>query len=241
MAQLTCKEQPMKTRSTQTWRFAGIVVLLLPAVTEVALAGPPLICHAFDIGSAKSLPWISHDWNLTGSESYDTSKLASDTYAILASNSTVLVHMETLRRATLYARKNPAAAKELLARLTAGTKSAGPDGPPALYYFDVGYLAETYKQWLENSHNPAQGIDGYALVKQAIQLRANDPQMEFAAALLTLSGPETEHRDHAQKAIAGAKTDPLLAKNLSSHFIRERSETIAELLTKPAAAEKTKP
>ena len=231
----------MKTRSTQTWRFAGIVVLLLAAVTEVALAGPPLICHAFDIGSAKSLPWISHDWNLTGSESYDTSKLASDTYAILAANPAVLVHMETLRRATLYARKNPAAAKELLTRLTARTKVAGPDGPPALYYFDVGYLAETYRQWLGNSQNPAQGIDGYALVKQAIQLHGNDPQMEFAAALLTLSGPETEHRDHAQKAIAGAKTDPLLAKNLSSHFIGERSETIAELLTKPAAAEKTKP
>jgi|SRR5580658_8151807 hypothetical protein len=231
----------MKSHSLHNLRFVAVLLALLLAMARVALAGPPLICHTFDIGSAKSLPWISHDWNLNGGETYDTSKLASDTLAILSGNSSVLVHMETLRRATLYARKDPVAAKELLTRLTAGTKSVVSDGPPALYYFDVGYLAETYKQWLGNSHNPAQGIDGYALVKQAIQLRGNDPQMEFAAALLTLSGPEAEHRDHAQKAMAGAKTDPLLAQNLSSHFIGERGQTIAELLTKPATVGETKP
>lgn len=231
----------MRTRSLRSTRFAAGLLALLIAVAGVAFAGRPLICHAFDIGSAKSLPWIGHDWNLTGTETYDTSKLASDTFAILATNSSVLVHMETLRRATLYARKDPAAAKDLFTFLTAGTKAPQPDGPPALYYFDVGYLAETYKQWLEPSQNPARGIDGYALVKQAIQLRGHDPEMEFAAALLTLSGPVSEHRDHVQKAMAVAKTDALLTQNLSSHFIGERGETIAELLTKPAAARETKP
>ena len=78
-------------------------------------------------------------------------------------------------------------------------------------------------------------------MKLAIQLRGNDAQMEFAAALLSLSGPEAEHRDHVQKAMAGAKTDPLLAQNLSSHFIGERGQTIAELLTKPATVGETKP
>lgn len=231
----------MKTYSFRNFRCIAVLLTVLAALAGVALAGPPLICHTFEIGPAKSLPWISHDWNLSGSETYDTSKLASDTLAILAGNSSVLVHMETLRRATLYARKDPVAAKELLARLAAGTKSVASDRPPALYYFDVGYLAGTYKQWLGSSHNPAQGIDGYALVKQAIQLRGNDPQMEFAAALLTLPGPEAEHRDHAQKAMAGAKIDPLLAQNLSSRFIGERGETIAELLTKPATVGETKP
>jgi hypothetical protein len=231
----------MRIHSQGSIRFAVGLLVLLIAVAGVAFAGPPLICHAFDIGSAKSLPWISHDWNLTGTETYDTSKLASDTFAILTTNSSVLVHMETLRRATLYARKDPAAAKDLFNRLTAGTKSVQSGAPPALYYFDVGYLAETCKQWLEPSQNPARGIDGYALVKQAIQLRGHDPEMEFAAALLTLSGPTSEHRDHVQKAMAGAKTDALLAQNLSSHFIGERGETVAELLTRPAAARETKP
>ena len=230
----------MRTRSLGSSRFAVGLLALLIAVAGVAFAGPPLICHTFEIGSAKSLPWISHDWNLTGTENYVTSKLASDTFAILAANSNVLVHMETLRRASLYARKDPAAAKELLNWLTASTKSPQSGGPPALYYFDVGYLAETYKQWLEPSQNPARGIDGYALVKQAIQLRGNDPEMEFAAALLTLSGPAEEHRGYVQRAMAGAKTDPLLAQNLSSHFMGERGEAITELLAKPAAAKEAK-
>jgi hypothetical protein len=231
----------MKTCFHSSSRFAAGLLALLIAVAGVAFAGPALICHTFDIGPAKSLPWISHSWNLTGAESYDTSKLASDSFAILAADSNVLVHMETLRRATLYARKDPAAAKDLFARLTAGTKSPQSGGPPALYYFDAGYLAETYKQWLAPSQNPARGVDGYALVKQAIRLRGSDSEMEFAAALLTLSGPTEEHRDHVQKAMAGAKTDPLLARNLSSHFLGERGETIAELLSQPAPAKETKP
>jgi hypothetical protein len=41
--------------------------------------------------------------------------------------------------------------------------------------------------------------------------------------------------------MAGAKTDPLLAQNLASHFIGERGETIAEMLSKPAPSGATKP
>jgi len=229
----------MKIHRSKLLRFSAILATLLSIVTAV-LAGPPLICHTFDIGSAKSLPWISHNWNLSGAETYDTSKLASDTLAILAADKTVIVHMETLRRATLYARKDPAAAKELLTKITMGTKIAAPqsDEARALTFFDTGYLVEAYKQWLGDAHNPATGLDGYALIKEAIHLRGNDPQMELAAALVTLSGPAAEHQAHAQKAIAGAKNDPLLARNLASHFIGQQGQTIAEMLTKTSVAEK---
>ncbi len=229
----------MKIYRSKLLRFSAILATLLSIVTAV-LAGPPLICHTFDIGSAKSLPWISHNWNLSGAETYDTSKLASDTLAILAADKTVIVHMETLRRATLYARKDPAAAKELLTKITMGTKIAAPqsDEARALTFFDTGYLVEAYKQWLGDAHNPATGLDGYALIKEAIHLRGNDPQMELAAALVTLSGPAAEHQAHAQKAIAGAKNDPLLARNLASHFIGQQGQTIAEMLTKTTVAEK---
>ena len=229
----------MKIYRSKLLRFSAILATLLSIVTAV-LAGPPLICHTFDIGSAKSLPWISHNWNLSGAETYDTSKLASNTLAILAADKTVIVHMETLRRATLYARKDPAAAKELLTKITMGTKIAAPqsDEERALTFFDTGYLVEAYKQWLGDAHNPATGLDGYALIKEAIHLRGNDPQMELAAALVTLSGPAAEHQAHAQKAIAGAKNDPLLARNLASHFIGQQGQTIAEMLTKTSVAEK---
>jgi hypothetical protein len=215
-------------------------------LATVAQAGPPLICHTIEIGQAKSLPWISHSWNLSGGENYDTKNLVRDTLEILNPNTPVLVRMETLRRATLYARKDPLAAKELLAKLHARATSAESTGhPDALAWFDVGYLAETYKQWIgqkwmqvsNEEQNPAAGVDGYALVKKALALRehsqnGNDAQMEFAAALITLSGPRDAHREHAQKAIAGAKSDPLLAQNLASHFTGPQTEIISELLTK---------
>src|ERR1700675_4785339 len=225
-------------------RFAAALITAVLCLATAAKAGPPLICHTIEIGSARSLPWISHDWNLSGGETYDTKNLVRDTLEILGPNTPVLVRMETLRRATLYARQDPVAAKELLARLHARATSAESSGhPDALAWFDVGYLAETYKQWLGQKlphmtdgmrldPNPAAGIDGYVLVKKALGLRGSDPQMEFAAALITLSGPQEEHRQHALKAIAGAKTDALLAQNLASHFIGPQSQTMSEMLAK---------
>src|SRR6266481_2086932 len=221
----------------------GLIASML-CLAAVAQAGPPLICHTIEIGQARSLPWTSDSWNLSGGETYDTKNLVRDTLEILGPDAPVLVRMETLRRATLYARKDPSAAKELLARLHARATSAESSGhADALAWFDVGYLAETYKQWIGRSwmrvsndeQNPATGVDGYALVKKAIGLRGSDPQMEFAAALITLSGPAEEHLQHARKAIAGAKIDPLLAQNLAMRFAGPQSQTISEMLAKNSA------
>lgn len=236
----------MTTKQILLPRFAIGLMAALLCTAIVTQAGPPLICHAIEIGDAKSLPWISHSWNLSGGETYDTKNLVRDTLEILAPDTPVLVRIETLRRATLYARKDPVAAKELLARLHARATAAESSGhPDALAWFDVGYLAETYKQWIGQNMphmtdgmrmdpNPAAGVDGYAMVKKAIALRGkgDDPQMEFAAALITLSGPAEEHRQHAQKAVAGAKTDSLLARNLATRFIGPQTETMAELFVK---------
>jgi len=227
----------MKIQSSALLRLLAISALLM-FIAKGLLAGPPLVCHSFDIGSAKSLPWVSHNWNLSGAETYDTSKLASNTLAILAADHSVIVHMETLRRATLYARKDPAAAKELLTKITLGTKSANSEETRALTYFDTGYLVEVYKQWLGDSpQNPATGLDGYALIKEAIQLRGSDPEMEFAAALITLSGPTDEHQAHTHRAIAGAKNDRLLDRNLASRFNGNQGPTMAEMLAKTTVAQ----
>jgi len=227
----------MQRNSFSNVKPIGVLAVLLLLATA-ALAGPPLICHAFDIGTAKSLPWISHDWNLNGGENYDTSHLAADTQAILSADSTILVHMETLRRATLYARKDQHAAKELFVKLFMATKNTQSDrNAAALAYFDAGYLAETYKQWLGEQTNPAHGLDGYALVKEAIHLRGgSDPQMEFAAALIGLNGPAPDQREFAQKAIAGAAKDSLLARNLSTHFLGANSETMVEMISRTKLA-----
>ncbi len=210
-------------------RLAISIAVVLVGFTSYAQAGPPLICHPIEIGQAKSLPWI--DWNQKGTGGYDLKNLTRDTLAILDSSAPVLLRMETLRRATIYARQDPQVAKELLTRLQARAANATDSGlSEALARFDVGYLIETYQQWIGKAEpNPAAGLDGYAWVKKAVRLRGQDPEMEFAAALITLTGPESDHREHARKAMAGASNDPLLAQNLASDF---HSQTISELLTK---------
>lgn len=223
----------MKRNSRRTLRLAaGILCAALIFATPL-LAGPPLICHPINIGSAQSLPWASDSWRLSGRENYDIRRLVPDTLALLSPATSVLVRMETLRRATLYAQTDPRIAKELLLRLQARTANSS----DALAAFDFGYLIECYRQAGEALHygmlgssskagegvaaNPAKGVDGYAWVKKAISLRGEDSAMEFAAALITTEVSQSDRPEHLQKAIAGAKEDSLLAQNLASHFGKE--------------------
>ncbi len=235
--------KPLTMRSTRA--FAGILTALLFLVTS-AQAGPPLICHTIEIGQAKSLPWTNRGWNLTGNENYDLKNLVPDTLAILDSGAPVLVRMETLRRATLYARQNPQVAKELLTKLVArATASENAGRPDALALFDAGYLAECYKQWIGKNlphmtdnlpmdANPAANFDGYALVTKAISLRGQDPEMEFAAALITLESLQASHEQHVLRATAGAKDDSLLAQNLKTRYMGDGGLTVADLFSKGA-------
>jgi hypothetical protein len=211
-------------------RIAISIVAVVLTFSTVVLAGPPLICHAIEIGQAKTLPWVDLSFRV-GRGSYDLKNLTPDTLAILDSNPSVLVRMETLRRATIYARQDPQVAKELLTRLHARAANSDGGNDGALAWFDVGYLAETYKKWMGDGPNPAKGVDGYAWVKKAISLRGSDSEMEFAAALIDLSGSDSDRNLHVEKAMAGAKTDPLLAQNLASFF---NHQTVAEMLTHPA-------
>jgi hypothetical protein len=222
----------MKSRKVLSVKYFAAMAAALLFFAGTTLAGPPLICHAIDIGSAQSLPWTSSGWNLSGQETYDVSRLVPDTLALLVPSTPVLVRMETLRRATLYAQHRTAIANELLFRLEANTREHPQD---ALAAFDFGYLTECYKQaswlhqhtdWLKSSEGaatvranaPMKTMDGYEWVRKAIALRGSDPQMEFAAALMTTEGAGSEHERHLQNAMAGAKADALLARNLASRF-----------------------
>ncbi len=190
------------------------------ATMFVAQAGPPLICHPYNIGPAKSLPWSAGSgWNEPDS-SYNVQNLTTDTLAILDQGAPVLVRMETLRRAVLYGAKDHSAARALLARLKereAATEQAA--RPSALAYFDYGYFLASLKQvnWLYKEDLSA-GMDGYQFVQKALALDPDSPEMHFAAAIMTADPPRPSERDtHLAKARA-AKSDALLAKNLATHF-----------------------
>ena len=208
-------------------RCAASLATVVLSFATFALAGPALVCHKIEIGKAKTLPWVDLNYR-KGDGTYDLNNLTGDTLAILNADSSTLVHMETLRRATLYARQDGQIAKQLITRLQA---RANAESNNALAWFDLGYLAETYKQWIgKNEPNPANGVDDYALVTKAISMRGSDSQMEFAAALITLVTHQANHDAHVQRAMAGAKSDPLLTQNLDSRF---NDQTINALLTNP--------
>jgi len=234
-------------RQSTSSRLSLVLLAAMLGIAASAEAGPPLICHVISIGNAKSLPWT--DSNGGTDPNYDLKNLVPDTLAILTPSTPVIVRMETLRRATIYARQDPYVAKELLTRLYARASDSDRAGQPnALAWFDAGYVVECYKQWigrnlphmtdgLRMDPNPAANLDGYAWVTRAIGLRGADAQMEFGAALISLYGSHaSDLRGHAQRAQAAASSDPLLAANLGSHFVGNRGETVAELISNVTTA-----
>jgi hypothetical protein len=207
----------------------GILTLVaLAATADVAMAGPPLLCHPFDIGTAKSLTWdTSHGWQgRVGATNMKT--LVADTEALLTPDTPVVVRMETLRRAALYASTDAQVATELFTRMQARASGAKRG---ALETFDAGYLIETFRQiskmkgWTRDDGAQIQlaalqslvdKADGEGMIQQSLAARNGDPAIEFAAALIAGSYParRADYLKHAQKARAGAAQDALVAKNL---------------------------
>ena len=111
-----------------------------------ALAGPPLLCHPYEIGAAPSLPWQGHDW-WPGRGDYDVANLVADTQALLAPATPVIVRMETLRRATVYAMRDRNVATQLLAVVTERAHALERGGrPDALAWLDAAYLTEALRE-----------------------------------------------------------------------------------------------
>ena len=203
--------------------FVGFLVLAQPAI-----AGPPLLCHPFDIGTAQSLPWDGTKGWSHGRADYNLQNLVADTQALLTPSTPVIVRMETLRRAALYASHDRRVATELHDTFTKRAAEAERLGRPAhaIALFDAGYLAETFKQIAHlgqsaefrtraNTATAAVGnTDGYAMITRSLSLKADDPALEFAAALVTASNDRQAYLQHASKARKGVAKDALLARNI---------------------------
>jgi len=144
-----------------------------------ALAGPPLLCFPFDIGAARSLPMGAGNWHATD-PAYNVAHLVDDTLALLTPQTPVLVRMETLRRATIYAATDATVADALLQALQA--RAAKPTAEAPLAVFDFGYLVETYREArpVYRTIPAVDRIDGYQLVLKAHAIARNDEMMRAA-------------------------------------------------------------
>jgi hypothetical protein len=197
-----------------TFAAAALVLAASPV-----LAGPPLICHPFVTDSGKLIAWGSGPgWN-TPDHSYDITKLVVDTTAALTPESPVLTRMENLRRATIYALRDPAVADRLLKALLNRALSTSNDGSA---WFDAGYLVEAYRQGMHLRADRRNAdawaavdatirVDGYGFVKKAIAQAGPSAEMEFAASLMTQGAVADAHRARAAKAGPGS----LVVKNLA--------------------------
>lgn len=209
----------LSTRSTRPL----LALALVAFVASPALAGPPLLCFPFEIGPATSLPWDKDNNQWKGMRTdYDVSHLTTDTVALLTPTTPIVVRMETLRRAALYATKDDKVAHGLVDTLVVRAKKSANAAPAeaALAEFDAGYLIETLKQTTYFAPSTASIVetkDGYAMVQHSLTLRNNDPSIAFAAALMTWG--KADHNAHVQRAKAGATADMLLAKNID-HVVR---------------------
>jgi hypothetical protein len=198
------------------------------ALARPALAGPPLLCHPFDIGMARSLPWGGTASWFDGKADYTVANLVADTEALLTPSTPVIVRMETLRRASIYASRDAKIASALLERLTAKAQASKASGQPdPLALLDAAYVTEALRQvtmigGISGFKDQVNGIkdvignaDGWQYIKASLAAQPDDPALEFAAALIAADKDRAAYRGHAQRARAGAAKDALLAKNLS--------------------------
>jgi hypothetical protein len=206
--------------NTLTKSLVAIAAVLFFATP--ALAGPPLICHPFETEGGKLITWgKGSGWN-TPDRSYDIKKLVADTTAVLTPDAPILTRMENMRRATIYAMRDPQIAQALLKALTSRALSTSTD---SVAWFDAGYLIESYKQatHLRENGNPALRawaevdetikVDGYNWVKKAMAMTAPNAEMEFAASLMTQGPLASAHR---AKAVAAAPKNSLIARNIAA-------------------------
>lgn len=244
-------------RRFRTVPRALVALAIVACFSPAMLAGPPLVCWKVDTAGASSLPWTDNPRSYEGMRSdYGTAELAQDTLSLLTPDTPVLARMETLRRAALYATKDPKAGEELLSRLVSRAKDSESRGSAdPLAFFDAGYLVEALKQ-ADGAHEPAfwsrmlvtlglrrdrettlGGPTGYEWVRKAIKLGSENAEMEYAAALVTWHPRRPEHEGHLALAAAGATEGTPLARNLLQHF-GDRGRTLAELRASTSLAMK---
>jgi hypothetical protein len=152
----------------------------------------------------------------------------SDTQALLTPATPVVVRMETLRRAALYASRDRQVAEQLLTALTARARASESAGRvDALAFLDAAYLTGAYRQigmlgQMAEFRDRAPimrtlvaNVDPYTLIKKSVTASPNDPAVEFAAALIASDSNRDAYRAHAQKARDGAHRDALVARNIA--------------------------
>jgi hypothetical protein len=202
--------------------FVVSCALTVLSLAAPALAGPPFICHQFEISSTASLPWVDGDY-LGMRGDYDITRVVADTQALLKPDMPTIARMETLRRAVLYASRDRALAERLVAALAARVDAAGKAGrTDALAIFDLGYALEAINEietlgasWERPGRARARGEHDAADGGRALILRARATRRRRRYRVRAGADLEEAEAAATAKARAAAKQDRLLAANMA--------------------------
>jgi len=206
---------------------AALALLIALGFSTTAFAGPLLVCHGYDIGDARSLPW-SEDYVWSSSKpAYDLTRLVGETDALLTPAAPIVVRMETLRRAALYASHDRAIAIQLRDRLLARVEASRQDGQAStVALVDAAYLLATFHQIALMAPDAdfrarAANVSGLTnrenaqmLIEQAVRQQPENPAIEFAAALVTFGWNQPAYARFAHDTRMTAGRDALVAKNV---------------------------
>lgn len=211
----------------------GLGALPAPAVAP-RVAGPPLLCFPLDVGGAATLPF--------GGEGFDvkcdlsTEEVVKRARALLAKSDDALIHMETLRRTTIWFMsrverpnrgdgdriagdaRDAQAADRFRAALSEATllaasaldEAAAAKRREALRWFDLGYFEAAARQGgvLEAEH-------AHDFLEKAARLAPDDVTLRFGVALAEYF-PVDEKSGKAwaghMAAVLDAKAPPELVK-----------------------------
>jgi hypothetical protein len=210
----------------------ALAALVVVVAATSAMAGPPIVCNPIEIGKARTLPMGTGATEC--SSGYTAAKAADETVAILKTESSPLVHMETLRRATVYVAKDEAQARQLFSRvlgLGLDAEAAKDEGRVALALFDAGFLAACFGEMgVDLGWKPglAEGALGYGWIRAALERASGEEraEMEYGAALAahpmdhTSAGVRAIYDAHLKRATEGAKEGSLLAANIKAHHAK---------------------
>jgi len=157
---------------------AAAVTATALATAAPALAGPPFICHAFELSGNPSLPWSTSavgGWN-NPDPTYDVSRLPADVPTLLTATLPVSARMETLRRATIYASRDRAVADALLKALEARAQANPAD---ANAFMSGEAYSELFMSLVTNADAAAEFVNGIipsGLEQEAAKIAATVPE-----------------------------------------------------------------
>ena len=206
-------------------RFAALGLAVGLSALPTRAAGSPLLCFPLDVGGAATLPFGGDGFDVKSD--LTTEEVVKQTRTLLEKSDDPLVHMETLRRATIWFMNKDAAEaagkfRAALADATLRAAAAAGDGAArthgeALRWFDLGYFQAAARQGgvlqLKGEHE---------WLEKAARLAPDDLALRFGVALAQYFPGEEEDRKawagHLQVVLDAKEPPALVKKNAVSTF-----------------------